>query len=224
MKQKFRRGVALFCIMAAVLVLTTPAAQAKNTVKLNKTKATLYVGDTVKLKLTGTGKRVTWSSSKKSVATVSSTGKVKAKKVGKVTITAKVSGKKYNCKVTVKETKNADKKIVITAGSKKFSLSLYDNEAAKKFATMLPLTVNMSELNGNEKYCYLSESLPTKSERPSGIQKGDLMLYGSDCLVLFYESFSTSYSYTALGKIDDPEGLEKALGSGAVRVTFESQQ
>jgi hypothetical protein len=108
----------------------------------------------------------------------------------------------------VKETKNADKKIVITAGSKKFNLSLYDNEAAKKFATLLPLTVNMSELNGNEKYCYLSESLPTKSERPSGIQKGDLMLYGSDCLVLFYESFSTSYSYTALGKIDDPEGLE----------------
>jgi hypothetical protein len=186
MKQKFRRWGAFFCIMVAVLVLTTPAAQAKNTVKLNKTKATLYVGDTVKLKLTGTGRRVTWSSSKKSVATVSSTGKVKAKKVGKVTITAKVSG--------------------------------------KKFATMLPLTVNMSELNGNEKYCYLSESLPTKSERPSGIQKGDLMLYGSDCLVLFYESFSTSYSYTALGKIDDPEGLEKALGSGAVRVTFESQQ
>jgi hypothetical protein len=209
--------------MVAMLVLTIPAVQAKGTVKLNKTKATLYVGETVKLKLTGIGKRIKWSSSKKSVATVSSTGKVKAKKVGKVTITAKVSGKKYNCKVTVKETKKTDKKIIITAGSKKFILSLYENDATKQFAAMLPLTVNMSELNGNEKYYYLSESLPTKSARPSGIQKGDLMLYGSNCLVLFYESFSTSYNYTPLGKIDDPEGLEKALGSGAVRVTFESQ-
>jgi hypothetical protein len=224
MGQNHKIWIIFTCMMLAMLILTVPAAQAKNSVKLNKTKATLYVGDTVKLKLTGTGKRVTWSSSKKSVATVSSTGKVKAKKVGKVTITAKVSGKKYNCKVTVKEIKKADKKIIITAGSKKFNLLLYDNEAAKKFAAMLPLTVNMSELNGNEKYCYLSEILPTKSERPAGIQKGDLMLYGSDCLVLFYESFSTSYSYTALGKIDDPEGLEKALGSRAVRVTFEYQQ
>jgi hypothetical protein len=46
------------------------------------------------------------------------------------------------------------------------------------------------------------------------------MLFGSDCLVLFYESFSTSYSYTKIGYIDDPNELENAIGSGNIQITF----
>ena len=53
------------------------------------------------------------------------------------------------------------------------------------------------------------------------INAGDLMLYGSNCLVIFYESFSTSYSYTKIGHIDNPEGLAETLGSGNIKVTFE---
>ena len=111
-------------------------------------------------------------------------------------------------------------KIEIIAENKTFSATLYDNAAAKALMDMLPLTLDMSELNGNEKYYYLDTSLPTNASRPSGIKTGDIMLYGNSCLVLFYESFSTSYSYTPIGHIDDPAGLAAALGSGNVQVTF----
>ena len=111
-------------------------------------------------------------------------------------------------------------KLIIEVGDKTFTATLYDSETVTALTEMLPLTLNMSELNGNEKYYYLDDSLPTDSKRPSGIKEGDIMLYGSSCLVLFYESFSTSYSYTPIGHIDDPSGLAKVLGSGSVEVTF----
>ena len=114
-------------------------------------------------------------------------------------------------------------KIKITAGDKSFTAVLYDNDAANAFAEMLPLTLDMSELNGNEKYFYLSNDLPVNSERPDKINSGDIMLYGSSCVVLFYDTFSTSYSYTRLGYIEDTSKLAAALGSGDVRVTFEKE-
>lgn len=110
--------------------------------------------------------------------------------------------------------------ITITVNERTFSATLYDNETAKAFKERLPIVLDMSELNGNEKYYYLPDSLPRDSSCPSKINNGDIMLYGSDCLVIFYESFSTSYSYTPIGKIDDPDGLAAALGSGSVQVTF----
>lgn len=112
------------------------------------------------------------------------------------------------------------RKIEIVVGDNVFSATLYDSEAATAFAEMLPLTLDMTELNGNEKYYYLDTTLPTNASRPSGIQAGDIMLYGNNCLVLFYESFSTSYSYTPLGRLDDAQGLAAALGQGNVQVTF----
>lgn len=112
-------------------------------------------------------------------------------------------------------------KINIIVGGKTFTAQLYDNETAREFAGMLPLTVNMSELNSNEKYYYMPYYLPTDPSRPGTIRTGDLMLYGSDCIVLFYKDFRTSYSYTPLGRIDDPTGLADALGSGSVQVTFQ---
>ncbi|MBD5145114.1 MAG: hypothetical protein HDT21_04275 [Ruminococcus sp.] len=114
-------------------------------------------------------------------------------------------------------------KIKITAGDKSFTAVLYDNDAANAFDEMLPLTLDMSELNGNEKYFYLSDNLPVNSERPDKINSGDIMLYGSGCVVLFYDTFDTSYSYTRLGYIEDASGLSTVLGSGDVRVTFEKE-
>ena len=109
----------------------------------------------------------------------------------------------------------------ITIGPVSFNATLENNKTAKAFKRLLPMTVDMSELHGNEKYYYLSNGLPTASSNPGTIRTGDLMLYGSTCVVLFYETFSTSYTYTRLGRITNPSGLASALGSGGVNVTFE---
>ena len=111
-------------------------------------------------------------------------------------------------------------KLHITIGEREFTATLADTDAAREFAKKLPMTVHMSELHGNEKYYYMEQSLPTAAQRPDGIRAGDLMLYGSDCLVLFYESFSTSYSYTPLGRLDNAAGLADAVGKGSVVVMF----
>lgn len=113
-------------------------------------------------------------------------------------------------------------KMKITVGTKVFTATLNDNATVKAFKAMLPLTINMSELNGNEKYFDLSTKiLPVNSSNPGTIQNGDLMLYGSRTLVLFYKSFPTSYSYTKIGSIDNISGLVEALGSGNVMIKYE---
>ena len=99
---------------------------------------------------------------------------------------------------------------------------LDDNEAAGAFAAVMPVELDMSDLNGNEKYAYLDEPLPTSSYAPGRIEAGDVMLFGDDCLVLFYESFDTSYSYTRLGRVEDPSALAALADARTVRVSFES--
>lgn len=120
------------------------------------------------------------------------------------------------------DTANTDSmKLKVTVGAAIFTATLQNNATVAAFKTKLPMTINMTELNGNEKLFNLSDNLPTNASNPETIQTGDLMLYGDNTLVLFYKSFSTPYSYTKLGRIDDPSGLAAALGSGSVTVTLE---
>lgn len=116
---------------------------------------------------------------------------------------------------------NPSSDLAISVGGRDFAVELAESASARALRERLPLTVTMGELNGNEKFCYLADPLPSAPERPGTIQAGDLMLYGPDCLVLFYESFASSYSYTRLGRVADPEGLADALGGGEVEVTFQ---
>lgn len=110
MKKTLRMFVIVMVVMLSMCIMPVTNASAAKKVKLNKTKATIYVGKTVNLKLKNNKKKVKWSSSKKKVATVSKKGKVKGKKAGKTTITAKVGKKKYKCKVTVKAKKQNNRK------------------------------------------------------------------------------------------------------------------
>lgn len=74
------------------------------------------------------------------------------------------------------------------------------------------------------KVCSLSGSLTTSASNPGTIRAGDIMLYGANSLVLFYETFSTSYSYTRIGRIDPVSGLKSALGRGDITVKFELEE
>ena len=67
----------------------------------------------------------------------------------------------------------------------------------------------MNELNGNEIYYYPDQDLPTNSYQSHNIETGDIMLFGSSCLVIFYESLQTNFSYSRIGKISTPDGLKK---------------
>lgn len=120
------------------------------------------------------------------------------------------------------ETTKTDTMILkVTVGSNVFTATLYSNSTATAFKSSLPMNVNMVELNRNEKYVDLSQDLPVNASNLGTIHTGDLMIYGSSTLVLFYKTFSTSYSYTKIGRINNVEGLAAAVGSGSVTVKFE---
>ncbi len=107
--------------------------------------------------------------------------------------------------------------IKVTINDKDYYLNLTNNETTKAFLKYLPQEFNMKELNGNEKYIYMDYTLPTNEKSIKHIEKGDVMLYGDNCLVIFYESFDTTYSYTLIGHIDNLPNL----GSGNITVKFE---
>lgn len=116
---------------------------------------------------------------------------------------------------------NSSRKVInkmkVIINEKEYSINLEDNNTVESFINMLPKEFNMNELNGNEKYIYLDKSLPTNSYNPKHINTGDVMLFKDNCLVIFYKSFDTSYSYTKIGHIDDlPD-----LGNDSILVRFE---
>jgi hypothetical protein len=102
----------------------------------------------------------------------------------------------------------------------RFTATLEENDAARAFSGMLPASYTMEELNGNEKYIYLDQEFPTAASIPDMVHAGDIMLFGNNCLVVFYEDFSTSYSYTKIASIRDAAGLGEAVGSGSAQIAF----
>jgi hypothetical protein len=108
----------------------------------------------------------------------------------------------------------------LAVGGQRFAITLADTDAARAFAALLPLSVDMADLNANEKHAELPQALPASSSRPGTIRAGDLMLYGSKTLVVFYKTFDSPYSYTRIGRIDGAADLAKTLGSADARLEF----
>lgn len=112
-------------------------------------------------------------------------------------------------------------KVKITINNKEFTATLNDSEADKEFIKLLPMEVNMGEHNGNEKYYNLPNKIPGRAINPGSVKTGDLMIWSSSTLVLFYAGSRTSYSYISVGKIDNTSGLREAVGRGNVKMKFE---
>lgn len=83
-----------------------------------------------------------------------------------------------------------NRKMTIRIGTTNFAVTLEDSPSAKAFAALLPLTADMIEMNGNEKYYDLSSLLPTAASRPGTIRAGDLLLWGSRTVEVNPESWT----------------------------------
>ena len=123
----------------------------------------------------------------------------------------------YVFAVYAQQTGNSQK-MNIQIDNKTFTVIVENNRTVKELYQKLPITLEMSDLNNNEKYCYLDFTLPTDSKSVKNIKKGDVMLFGNSCLVIFYKSFTTSYSYTKIGHIENPANIETALGRKDIKV------
>lgn len=111
-------------------------------------------------------------------------------------------------------------KINITINNQTLSATLEDNETSREFIKLLPLNISMNELNGNEKYYYFDRALPSNSTKIDKINSGDIMLYGDDCLVLFYDTFHTNYRYTKIGKLDNSNNIKNIVGNGNINISI----
>ncbi len=110
-------------------------------------------------------------------------------------------------------------KIYLNINNKKLTVNLENNSTTAALISLLPLNISMSDLNDNEKYAYLDDSLPTNIYSPKHIEAGDVMLFGNNCLVIFYKSFDTNYDYSKIGHIDNlPE-----LGDGKILVKINAE-
>ena len=139
------------CGMAVMLGLGSPisssvmndlgyavTAEAAGKVALSSSKASVAVGGSKTISLRNASGKVKWSVAKKSVASIKANGasvKVKGKKAGTTTITAKVGKKSYKCKFTVKNAPKISKSSISLSKGKSYDLSVTGTASAPKWST-----------------------------------------------------------------------------------------
>lgn len=110
--------------------------------------------------------------------------------------------------------------IYLSAGNESFAVALEDNDAANALMKLLQngsVTISLNDYGGFEKVGALGTDLPA-DDAYTTTQAGDIVLYQGNQIVIFYGS--NTWSYTRLGKINETEDLQAALGKGTVSVTF----
>lgn len=218
------KSISAIILTLCVFFTAASCAEAKTSVKLSAKKLTLTAGSTKVLKLNGTKKKVKFKIiSGKSVIKLTrkskTSVKIKALKKGSAKVKAVLGKKSYTCALTVKT--KATNNIKLKINGKTFTAKLNNSEAAKKLKSMMPFTVTMNELNGNEKYHYFEYEFSGGEKTFKTINAGDLMIYGGDCLVLFYDKIKDSpYSYIKVGTLSSTDGLRSVLGSSNAEVEF----
>ena len=184
------KKIILMMLLSVVILLALGNAKTSAKVKLNKTKVTIHVGESYKLKVKGTKKKVTWKSSKKSVVTVNKKGVVTGKKAGKSIITAKVGKKKLKCKVTVIVKSNKSKK---------------NNGDIEMMNKQIVTTIDGKEVSVTGS---IGKTLPNNDKNIT-TRPGDIVLYSDNQIVIFYGS--NTWDYTRLGTINLSESELKSL-------------
>lgn len=119
----------------------TAYAATKNSVKLNKSKVNLKVGEKCTLKLTGTTKKVTWSVSDGKIVSVTQKGVVKAKKDGTAYVYATAAGKTYMCKIKVSK-KESSRKDTVT-----HDISMNQTDSSTKDIVTNDESTNQTDFN-----------------------------------------------------------------------------
>lgn len=108
----------------------------------------------------------------------------------------------------------------IQIGDTTFTAALAENSSVDALKALMadgPLTLHMSDFANMEKGADLGVTLPQNNE-DMDTGAGDIILYQGRTLVIYYDT--NSWSLTPIGKIENPEGLREALGTGDVTVTF----
>ncbi len=97
-----------------------------------------------------------------------------------------------------------------------FTANFFDNPTAIEIENLFPMELTMKEINNNEKY----HNFSTNPQFMKQINKGDIMLYQDNCLVIFYKDFKTNIKYTPIGKINNMENLGIINHSSEITVSF----
>jgi hypothetical protein len=112
-------------------------------------------------------------------------------------------------------------KIRMDVNGTRVTATLDDNETAREFVSLLPLTLTLEDYNRTEKISTLAKKLSTKGA-PDGVDPsvGDIAYYAPwGNLAIFYKDFGYSAGLVKLGRIDS--GAEVFRRPGTLRVTIQ---